>query len=332
MYIAIYADETPTLLKQLADTPEMRRLSDIGMHCGCEYANFPIYRRVRGPYSRLAHSVGVANIVWKFTKDLRQAVAGLLHDIATPVFAHTIDFLNDDHMAQESTESKTLSFIENSKTIVALLQRHHIRIEDVSDYHQYPIADNDTPMLSADRLDYTLGNGYIVHNIDLHAIQAIYADLTVAKNEYSADELCFQTMETAAKFVEMSLRNSYWFVSDEDRFSMQYLADLIRQALCANVLTMHDLYTTESNVIQKLKGHPASCERWNRFTQISKIATSEKNEPNVYCVNIPAKKRYINPLVLVDHIPKRIAEVDSTIQKSIDHFLALDFDKWVYAK
>ena len=29
----------------------------------------------------------------------------------------------------------------------------------MADYHIYPIADNDTPMLSADRLEYTLSNG-----------------------------------------------------------------------------------------------------------------------------------------------------------------------------
>ena len=30
--------------------------------------------------------------------------------------------------------------------------------EDVADYHRYPIADNDSPRLAADRLEYTLGN------------------------------------------------------------------------------------------------------------------------------------------------------------------------------
>jgi len=93
MYTSIYADETPLFIEQLVNTTEIRRLCDVGMHCGVEYANFPIYQQQKIPYSRLTHSVGVSKIVWNFTHDIRQAISGLLHDIATPVFAHTIDFL-----------------------------------------------------------------------------------------------------------------------------------------------------------------------------------------------------------------------------------------------
>ena len=34
----------------------------------------------------------------------------------------------------------------------------NIKIEEVEDYHLYPIADNDTPKLSSDRLEYSLSN------------------------------------------------------------------------------------------------------------------------------------------------------------------------------
>ena len=120
MYTSIYSGEIPDIIVKLIDTPEMQRLSGVGMHCGCEYTGIPIYEKERAPYSRLTHSISVSKIVWRFTEDITQAVAGLLHDIATPVFAHTIDFMNNDHLAQESTEETTLSFIENSETIMCL--------------------------------------------------------------------------------------------------------------------------------------------------------------------------------------------------------------------
>lgn len=40
-----------------------------------------------------------------------------------------------------------------------LLERDNIKVDEVDDYHIYPIADNDTPKLSADRLEYTFTNG-----------------------------------------------------------------------------------------------------------------------------------------------------------------------------
>lgn len=53
------------------------------MDCGCDYTNlFPRHEW----YSNLDHSVGVALIIWNFTHDKKQTLAGLFHDIATPVF------------------------------------------------------------------------------------------------------------------------------------------------------------------------------------------------------------------------------------------------------
>jgi HD superfamily phosphohydrolase len=330
MYTSIYTDDIPVLLEQLAHTSEMRRLSDIGMHCGCEYAKFPFYQMERTPYTRLIHSVGVSKIVWNFTHDIRQAIAGLLHDIATPVFAHTIDFLQGDHLTQESTEDKTLSFIESSREITDLLKLHHIRIEDVSDYHIYPIADNDTPMLSADRLEYTIGNGFCLYNMELKTLNGIYQDLTVTQNEHGIEELCFQSVDAAKKFTEISLRNSRFFVSDEDRFSMQYLADIIRVAVDDGILVPSDLYLTEKEVIKKLKHDSKLSMMWKSYTDISAVATSTERLDNQYCVNVAAKKRYIDSLVLIGNTTKRLTEIDSDIRDQIHVFLNSDFNKWIY--
>ncbi|MFR3922543.1 MAG: hypothetical protein ACLTYN_11880 [Dysosmobacter welbionis] len=153
---SLYHPEIPEFLRRLAETPPMARLRQVGMNCGCEYTSFP---RFAGwvPYSRFDHSVGVGLIVWHFTGDLRQSAAGLLHDAATPAFAHVVDFLHGDHLHQESTEARTAELIETSPELQALLKEYGLTTEDVADYHRYPIADNDSPQLSADRLEYTLG-------------------------------------------------------------------------------------------------------------------------------------------------------------------------------
>lgn len=47
-------------------------------------------------------------MTWHFTHDKKETLAALLHDIGTPCFAHTIDFLLGDSINQESSE-ETLS-------------------------------------------------------------------------------------------------------------------------------------------------------------------------------------------------------------------------------
>ena len=97
---SLYHPEIPEFLCRLAETPPMARLRQVGMNCGCEYTSFPHFAGW-APYSRFDHSVGVGLIVWHFTGDLRQSAAGLLHDAATPAFAHVVDFLHGDHLHQE---------------------------------------------------------------------------------------------------------------------------------------------------------------------------------------------------------------------------------------
>ena len=67
--------------------------------------------------------------------------------------------MNEDYEKQESTEELTTKIIGESTEIMNLLKKDGIKLEEVSNYHIYPIADNDTPMLSSDRLEYTLSNG-----------------------------------------------------------------------------------------------------------------------------------------------------------------------------
>ena len=122
MYLEIYS-ELPQQLLPMAEAPAMQRLKHVGMHCGCEYTAYPIYRDAVAPYSRYTHSLGTAAIVWHFTRDLKQAVAAMLHDIATPAFAHVVDFLNGDHLRQESTESRTRAMIASSPELMALLDK-----------------------------------------------------------------------------------------------------------------------------------------------------------------------------------------------------------------
>ena len=236
---SLYHPEIPEFLRRLAETPPMARLRQVGMNCGCEYTSFP---RFAGwvPYSRFDHSVGVGLIVWHFTGDLRQSAAGLLHDAATPAFAHVVDFLHGDHLHQESTEARTAELIETSPELQALLKEYGLTTEDVADYHRYPIADNDSPQLSADRLEYTLGDLRCYGFAGADALRVFYEDLTVWRDESGRPELAFRTRETACAFTEASLQTAQVYVADEDRFAMQALADLLRDAVNRQVLTVSD--------------------------------------------------------------------------------------------
>jgi hypothetical protein len=166
--------------------------------------------------------------------------------------------------------------------------------------------------------------------MELEALNCIYKDLTVVQNEHGTEELCFNSIDAARKFTEISLRNSRYFVSDEDRFSMQYLADIIRFALENGILGPDDLYLTENEVIKKLNKDKKQSEIWKSYTEIFAVETSIEKPENQYCVNVSAKKRYIDPLVIVKNNVKRLTDIDIGIRDQIQTFLDNDFNKWIF--
>ena len=122
-YYKILSKEFPEFLKEYIETPAMLRLDGISMFPGCDHTKI---LKIKNFNSRLKHSIGVALIIWNFTKDKKQTLAGLFHDIATPVFKHCIDFMNKDYEKQESTEELTTKFIKDSEEIMALLNKDGI--------------------------------------------------------------------------------------------------------------------------------------------------------------------------------------------------------------
>lgn len=330
MYTDLYTSALPPELLALAGTPAMRRLQRVGMHCGCEYAAYPVYRGT-APYSRYMHSLGTAAIVWHFTRDLKQSAAGLLHDIATPAFAHAVDFLNGDHERQESTEARTHAMIAASPELTALLARSGLTVDDVDDYHRYPIADNDSPRLSADRLEYTLGNARLVFGSTEEALRAIFSDLFIGKNEDGEDELCFAQRGTADAFARLALRQSRWFVSDDDRFGMQYLADLLRDAQRSGALTTDDLYRDEPHVISRLRAVPSIAARWDEYRRVTGTRSGARRPEGVYAVRVAAKKRCIDPLVRTQDDLRRLTAVSADYAAALADFRADAFDRWVWA-
>ena len=286
----IYNPSIPEFIKPLVEAPAMQRLKDVGMHCGCEYTSFPMFVGLDN-YSRYKHSVGCALIVWHFTQDRRQTIAALLHDIATPTFAHVVDFLNGDHLKQESTENGTVNIIASSPEIMTRLKEWNIELEEVADYHVYPIADNDSPKLSADRLEYTLSNLVNYRITPTEKIKEWYDHLMVGKNEEGEDELMFDDFQIAEAFCLSALETSKIYVADEDRFAMQTLSELLCKHITRGVLSKNDLYRTESEVIALLQQDEEARQDWERFRALRHIHRGN----HAGAKTVLSKRRYINP-------------------------------------
>ena len=75
----IYNDGFPDFLAELLEAEELQRLKKVGMHCGCEYSSFPLFR-FSSPYTRWIHSVGGIPVrISKICTQAAEAVREYLH-------------------------------------------------------------------------------------------------------------------------------------------------------------------------------------------------------------------------------------------------------------
>ncbi len=323
-YFKMLEPDFPEWLVDYINTKELLNQQYISITCGTIYSDLFESHYF---FSSLDHSIAVALIIWHFTHDKKQTLSGLFHDIATPVFKHCVDFLNDDYMIQESTEDLTTEIIYNSAEIMQLLKRDNIKLDEVNDYHKYPIADNETPQLSSDRLEYSLSNAYLTYSIlDLEEIREIYSNIEVQTNEDKIDELGFKAKEIAKKFVKVTSRLSVIYREDRTRYSMQFLADIIKRLNEENKIKLEDLYTLKEKDIISIIEKSQYAEIFNIWKNSKIVKISKKEPKNVYFVHHGAKVRYIDPLV----DGKRISNFCKESKEMIENNLAYDMSNYVY--
>lgn len=323
-YFEILEPNFPEWLNEYIDTKELLSQQYISVTCGTIYSDL---FESNFFFSSLDHSVAVALIVWHFTHDKKQTLSGLFHDIATPTFKHCVDFLNGDYMNQESTEDLTTEIIKNSKEIMKLLERDNIELSEVDDYHMYPIADNDTPKLSADRLEYSLSNAVFIYKLlDLQNIKEIYDDIEIQTNEENEMELGFKTKKIARNFVNVTSKLSVIYREDKTRYSMQFIADILKKLSSENKISKKDLYKLkESDIINIIESSEYN-EIFNIWRKAKKVKVSKEEPKNVYYVHHGAKVRFIDPL----YKGKRISQCCKIAKKMIDNNLSYDMNNYVY--
>ncbi len=297
----------------------LKRLDGVGMNCGVEYTSIPFFAHL--PKStRYNHSLGVALIVNHFGGSKEAVLSGLFHDIATPCFAHSIDFLNGDYEKQVSTEDLTASLLKGSEELIGYLAEDNVNLNSIIDYSLYPLCDNPSPRLSADRLEYTLRNILYFGFADLKTISTMYQDLVVGENEFGEMEIMFNHLEEALRFGLLSLKTSEVYVSNEDRYAMEDLALTLKEALSEKLILSEDLIKTEKELINKLVSSERGKTIWGRYNSLKEV--KEEKSPSAY--QVKSKLRHINPYI---QNRGRLSDLSNEFADLLQKFLLTDFSK-----
>ncbi len=285
--------EIPDFLKKYLDVPCLLRLKDIGYFCGMDYASLDIYN-FSIYISRYHHSLSTALITWRYSKNKKATIAALFHDIATPIFSHVIDYMNQDFVVQESTEEKTGEILANDLKLRELLKEDNLTLSEI-DFKKYSIVDNERPKLCADRIDGIILTSLAwTKDLKLEDVDKILNDMIVVINENGEEELSFKSREVCKMVYELNRKIDLYCHTKDDTYMMLILADITRKFILKKI-SYDDLYKIgESRAMEIVKSMARyDCE----LRELLDIFLNIKKE-DIPDISMPIiKKREIKPLV-----------------------------------
>jgi uncharacterized protein len=227
------------LLVELINSPSVQRLKGIGQFgVPDEFYN-------RRNFSRYDHSVGTMLILRMHGASLKEQAAGLLHDVSHTAFSHTYDWVMKDHdrpgQKEDMQDARHEDFIRRSE-LPGILKSHGVKPGEIWDYKPYTLLELDTPDICADRLDYALREAPEV-------AEEVVPHLGVENGRY-----IFIDVEAALVFARRFLRlqSEHWG-SQEAVTRFNYLAQVLRWALEAGVITHDDFDRDDEYIVSKLK-------------------------------------------------------------------------------
>ena len=150
--------------------------------------------------------------------------------------------------------------------------------------------------------------------------------INIQKNEEGIDELGFKSESIAKSFVEMTTKLSTMYMEDKTRYSMQFIADVLKKLNQDGKIKREDLYVLKESEIIDIIENSKYKEVFTKWKTAKQILTSETPPKNVYFVHHGAKIRYIDPLVNGE----RISKINKKAQELINNNLSYNMNKYIY--
>lgn len=328
-YLNIFIkDDYPDFINKYLNTKTMKRLKYITQFCGADYSNLYSPKFL---YTRYFHSIVVACMTWHFTHDKKETIAALLHDIGTPCFAHCIDYVFGDYIEQSSSELKTSSVVKEDKELLEILESDGIELEELDDLSNYQILENKSPKLCTDRLDGVLHTCYIwLHTDSIDKIEEVYQDMTVLINEDGKKEIGFKTIEQAENFSQLAHTYAKELRGNTDKYVMNYISEIIKQAVSKKLITLDDLYNKREEEICEILDR--NFKSWKEFRNANDIERTEEEPNNTFYVSLNVKLRNTIPLVETPEGARRITEVSDKARRLYQNLDDYHDSKYAYVK
>jgi len=199
------------------------------------------------PITRFEHSVGTMLLVRQLGGSLREQIAALLHDVSHTAFSHVIDYVLNDHDGQSYHDGMKEMYVSGTD-LPGILARHAYDWTDFMDETAFPLLEQPSPRLCADRIDYFLRDC-----IGLGLATKVEVDRAVADLVVGNGRIALKTVEVARWFGHtfMAADDASW-ANFREVGLYELTARAIRRGLETGAVVQDDFWLTDEVLWQKL--------------------------------------------------------------------------------
>ncbi len=264
--------------------------------------------------TRYEHSIGVYLILRMMGADIKEQIAGLLHDVSHTAFSHVADFAFGDPRQQTYQDSIHRTIVSKSK-IPEILKKYNYRVSDILDEKKLTLLDRPLPNLCADRVDYFLRVALNYGELESGNIKELLSSLRVYQGKMVLDDKSIARW-IARKFM---WANEHIWASPESIFVCHMMGQAIKIAFQKREISEEDLFLTDARFLKKLKAinDPEVQEKLSLLKPDLKIKRTKKG----YDFRGFYKVRYLDPELLIDNRIVRLSVIDKSFKNRLNNFL-----------
>ncbi len=282
---------TEAVLLDLIESKSLQRLKGVFQFMPPKYYH-------KDSFTRYEHSLGVLLLLRKLGAELKEQVAGLLHDTSHTAFSHVIDWAVGDPKKEDYQDKIHLEVIKNSE-IPTILTNYGLDYREISQLEKFPLLEREAPDLCADRIDYSLRE----LKMEGKKIDKLLEDLIVRNNE-----IVFRTFESADRFAKnyINMQKEHWG-GKEARLRYRLLAEVLREAIEKKIVSLDSLIHGQDYIITELLERKGNKEILRGLSLLKNKLYLEETDDGTG-IFLDKKFRYVDPKFLVNGEVKRLSE------------------------
>lgn len=271
--------------------------------------------------TRFDHSVGVMLLVRRLGAPLAEQIAALLHDVSHTAFSHVIDYVVDGHDRQSYHEEKKEEYMAGTD-LPAILGRHGYDWRNLLHEEQYPLLEQPSPALCADRLDYFLRDSKGLGLSTPDQIQNAIDHLVVHDNRIAVDDVA------AARWLAYT-----YIAADQASWAnfrevglYELAARAIKTGLAVGVINESDFWSTDEALWAKLNAENDPALR-SQLKLVS-LHTGFVWDDVAPTFRVSTKLRTLDPDVLVANQVQPLSALDPEFARYRAHYLNSKRGQW----